>query len=274
MTPGVTVIEPQSGWSGLNLGELWTHRELVYFLAWREIKVRYKQTALGATWAIIQPLFTMAIFSLFFGRLAKIPSDGVPYPLFAFVGLVPWMFFANSLNQVANSLVNSAHLVGKIYFPRLSIPVSTVLAAMVDFGVAFSMVVVLMFYYGFAPTGRTLWLPLLFVLALGTSLGMGLWLSALNVRYRDVRYVVPFLTQLWMFATPIVYPVSLVPERWQFLYALNPMVGVVEGFRWSLLGTRQDPFPAVTISAVLSAVLLVTGAFYFRRMEQSFADTI
>jgi lipopolysaccharide transport system permease protein len=268
-----TVIEPPSGWMNLNLGELWAHRELVYFLVWREIKVRYKQTALGAAWAIMQPLFTMLIFSLFFGRLAKMPSDGAPYPVFVLVALVPWTFFANGMGQAANSLVNSANLVGKIYFPRLAVPIGSVLAALVDFAVAFSLVAVALAWYRIMPSAAMLALPFLVLLVLTLALGTGFWLAALNVEYRDIRYVVPFLTQLWMFATPIAYPSSLLPEKWRILYGLNPMVGVIEGFRWAMLGTG-DPAGVLAVSAGIAVVLLVSGAYYFRRMEQGFADVI
>lgn len=269
----ITVIEPPSGWMDLNLGELWAHRELVYFLVWREIKVRYKQTALGAAWAIMQPLFTMVIFSLFFGRLAKMPSDGAPYPVFVLVALVPWTFFANGMGQAANSLVNSANLVGKIYFPRLAVPIGSVLAALVDFAVAFSLVAIAIAWYRIPLTTNLLALPLLVLLVLTLALGIGFWLAALNVEYRDIRYIVPFLTQLWMFATPIAYPSSLLSEKWRMLYGLNPMVGVVEGFRWAVLGTG-NPGSVLAVSAAMGLVLLVSGAYYFRRMEQGFADVI
>jgi lipopolysaccharide transport system permease protein len=271
--PIITVIEPPSGWTAVNFSELWVHRELVYFLVWREIKVRYKQTALGAAWAIVQPLFTMLIFSLFFGRLAKMPSDGVPYPIFVLVALVPWTFFANGLGQAANSLVNSANLVSKIYFPRLAVPIGSVLAALVDFAVAFSLVAIALVWYGIRPGVALLWLPVFVLLTLALALGVGFWLSALNVEYRDIRYVVPFMTQLWMFATPIAYPSSLLSDKWRIVYGLNPMVGIIEGFRWSLLGTG-NPGPTLGISVAIAALLLISGAFYFRRMEQAFADVI
>jgi len=268
------VIEPSRGWIGLRLRELWEYRELLYFLVWRDIKVRYKQTALGAAWAIIQPLFSMIIFSLFFGKLAKMPSDGIPYPIFAYAGLVPWTFFANGLSQSANSLVDSANLIRKIYFPRLTIPIANVLAGLVDFALAFSVLLGMMMWYRIYPTERLLWLPLFLFLALVTALAVGLWLSVLNVEYRDVRYTVPFITQFWMFATPIVYPSSLLKEPWRTIYGLNPMVGVVEGFRWALLGTKTAPGPAIAVSAGAALLLLVGGAFYFRRMEKTFADVV
>jgi lipopolysaccharide transport system permease protein len=270
----VLVIEPSRGWVSLNLRELWEYRELLYFLTWRDIKVRYKQTALGAAWAIIQPLFTMLVFSLFFGRLAKIPSDGIPYPLFSLAALVPWTFFANGLTQSSNSLVGSSNLITKVYFPRLAIPISTILSGVVDFFFAFLVLVAMMFYYRVAPGANTPWLVLFLLLALATSLGVGLWLSALNVEYRDVRYVVPFLVQFWMFATPIAYPSTLLPEKWRTLYGLNPMAGVIEGFRWALLGAKTQPGPMLAVSSMAALVILVTGAFYFRRMEKTFADVV
>jgi homopolymeric O-antigen transport system permease protein len=267
-------IKPSKGWVSLKLGELWQYRELLYFLIWRDIKVRYKQTALGAAWAIIQPVMTMVVFSLFFGKLGKIPSDGVPYPIFSFAALVPWTFFANGLTQSSNSLVGSSNLITKVYFPRLAIPMGTVLSGLLDFMLAFIVLLAMMLYYGITPTLNTLWLPLFLLLAVVTSLGVGLWLSALNVEYRDVRYVVPFLTQFWMLATPIAYPSSLLHEPWRTIYGLNPMVGVVEGFRWALLGTRMAPGPIIASSSVAAVVILVSGAFYFRRMEKTFADVV
>lgn len=270
----VTRIRPSQGWVSLKFDELWKYRELLYFLAWRDIKVRYKQTALGATWAIIQPLMTMVVFSLFFGRLAGIPSDGIPYPIFSYAALVPWSFFAGGLNNAANSLVGSANLIKKVYFPRLAIPIATVLARVIDFVFAFVVLLGMMLFYGMTPTVTIVWLPLLLLLALVTSLGVGLWLSALNVQFRDVHYMIPFITQFWMFATPIAYPSSLLAEPWRTLYGLNPMVGVVEGFRWALLGTDTAPGLIVTVSALAAIGLLVSGAYYFRRMEKSFADVV
>jgi lipopolysaccharide transport system permease protein len=267
-------IAPSKGWVSLKLKELWEYRELLYFLIWRDLKVRYKQTALGAAWAIIQPFFTMVVFSLFFGKLAKVPSDGVPYPIFSFTALVPWTFFANGLTQSSNSLVGSANLITKVYFPRLTIPIASVLSGIVDFVLAFVVLLGMMLYYGIVPTVNVLWLPLFLLLALIASLGVGLWLSALNVEYRDVRYVVPFITQFWLFVTPIAYPSSLLPEPWRTLYGLNPMVGVVEGFRWALLGTKTAPGPIIAVSSTAALVILVTGAFYFRRMEKTFADIV
>jgi lipopolysaccharide transport system permease protein len=267
-------IQPSRGWVSLKLKELWEYRELLYFLIWRDIKVRYKQTALGATWAIIQPFFTMVVFSLFFGRLAKVPSDGIPYPIFSFAALVPWTFFANGLSQSSNSLVGSANLITKVYFPRLTIPLASVLSGVVDFALAFVVLLGMMFFYRMAPTVNILWLPLFLLLALITSLGVGLWLSALNVEYRDVRYVVPFITQFWLFVTPIAYPSSLLNQPWRTIYGLNPMVGVVEGFRWALLGTKTAPGPIIAVSSTAAVIILVTGAFYFRRMEKTFADIV
>jgi len=268
------VIRPSRGWVSLKLGELWEYRELLYFLVWRDVKVRYKQTALGAAWAVIQPFFTMVVFAIFFGRLAKIPSDGIPYPIFAYAALVPWTFFANGLTQSSNSLVGSANLITKVYFPRLTIPIATVLSGVVDFVIAFVVLLGMMGYYGLLPTLNVVWLPLFLLLALATSLGVGLWLSALNVEYRDVRYVVPFLTQFWLFATPIAYPSSLLHEPWRTIYGLNPMVGVVEGFRWALLGAETVPGPIVAVSSLAALIILVGGAFYFRRMEKTFADVV
>jgi lipopolysaccharide transport system permease protein len=267
-------IEPSTGWVSLRLRELWEYRELLFFLVWRDIKVRYKQTALGAAWAIIQPFFTMIVFSLFFGRLAKVPSDGIPYPVFSYAALVPWTFFANGLSESSNSLVSSSNLIKKIYFPRLTIPIATVLAGAVDFVIAFAVLILMMFYYGITPTLNTLWLPLFVLLAFIASLGTGLWLSAMNVKFRDVRYVVPFIVQFWMFATPIAYPSSLLSEPWRTIYGLNPMVGVVEGFRWALLGTETRPQGVVALSAAAALLILVGGAFYFRRMEKMFADVV
>jgi lipopolysaccharide transport system permease protein len=269
-----TRIKPSNGWAWPKLRELWEYRELLFFFAWRDIKVRYRQTVMGALWAIIQPFFTMVIFSLFFGRLANVPSDGLPYPIFSYAALVPWTFFANALTQASNSLVFSANMIKKIYFPRLSLPMATVLAGVIDFVLAFLVLLGMMLFYGLIPTLNILWLPLFLLLALITSLGVSLWLSAMNVQFRDVRYTVPFLTQAWLFMTPIAYPSSLLSEPWRTLYGLNPMAGVVEGFRWALLGTDTEPGPMMIVSAVVALTLFVSGAFYFRRMEQSFADVL
>jgi lipopolysaccharide transport system permease protein len=270
----VTVIEPSRGWVSLRLRALWRSRELLYFLIWRDVKVRYKQTLLGAAWAILQPLLTMVVFSIFFGKLARMPSDGVPYPLFAYVALVPWTFFANGLILSSGSLVSNQTLLRKVYFPRLVIPISAVASGLIDFGIAFVVLLGLAARYGVTPTSHMLWLPALVLLALVTALGVGLWFAALNVLYRDIQYVVPFLVQVWLYATPIVYPSSLVPERWRTLYALNPMVGVVEGFRWALLGTGTAPGPMILVSAAAALALMIGGLFFFRRMEKSFSDVV
>jgi lipopolysaccharide transport system permease protein len=268
------VIEPKGGWTSLKLGELWEYRELLYFLAWRDIKVRYKEAALGASWAILQPLLSMLIFTLFFGRLAKVPSDGIPYPLFSFTALVPWTFFQTAVQQSSNSVVGSSNLISKVYFPRLAIPVATVMAAMVDFAISGLVLLGMLLYYHRAPTIQILFVPLFVLLAFFASLGLGLWLSALNVKYRDIRYVVPFLLQFWMFASPIVYPTSMLPARWRTLYALNPMVGVIDGMRWSLLGTHTAPGPVVAVSALTTLLGALGGALYFRSMENRFADIV
>jgi lipopolysaccharide transport system permease protein len=273
-TPPAIRIEPSRGWVSLRLGELWQYRELLYFLVWRDVKVRYKQTLLGASWAIIQPFFTMVVFSLFFGRLAKIPSDGVPYPIFSFAALVPWTFFATGLEQSSNSLVSSSNLIKKVYFPRLAVPTATVFSGVVDFALAFTILLGMMGFYGIAPTWNVVWLPFFFLMAMVTALGVGLWMSALNVQYRDVRYVVPFITQIWMFSTPVAYPSTLLGQPWRTVYGLNPMVGVIEGFRWALLGTNTVPGPMVAASAAAAVALLVSGAYYFRRMEKNFADLV
>lgn len=266
--------KPSKGWAWAKFRELWEYRELLFFLVWRDIKVRYKQTVLGAAWAIIQPFFTMVIFSLFFGRLANVPSDGLPYPVFSYAALVPWTFFATALTQASNSLVLSANMVKKIYFPRLTLPIATVLAGVIDFALAFVVLLAMMFYYDLPLTINMLWLPLFLLLALVTSLGVSLWLSAMNVQFRDVHYTIPFLTQAWLFATPIAYPSSLLSEPWRTLYGLNPMAGVVEGFRWALLGTDTAPGLMTMVSAVVALILFVGGALYFQRMEQSFADVL
>jgi lipopolysaccharide transport system permease protein len=268
------LIRPTRGWISLGLDDLWDHRELLLFFVWRDIKVRYKQTVLGAAWAIIQPLTTMMVFSLFFGRLAKMPSDGIPYPIFSYAALVPWTFFASGLTQSANSLVGSANLIKKVYFPRLAIPIASVLSEGIDFVLAFLVLIIMMLFYGIVPTANIVWLPAFVLLALVSALGVGLWLSALNVQFRDVRYVLPFITQFWMFATPIAYPSSLLSQPWRTVYGLNPMVGVVEGFRWALLGTTTGPGPIVGVSVVMAIALLVTGAIQFRRMERNFADVV
>ncbi len=271
---GVTVIRPVRGWVSLRLTEVWRYRELLYFLTWRDVKVRYKQTVLGAAWAIIQPFFTMVVFSLIFGRLAKIPSDGIPYPIFSFAALVPWTLFATGLAQSSNSLVGQQNLIKKVYFPRLIIPISAILSGLVDFVIAFGVLLLMMLCYGIMPTLNIVFLPFLLLLAMTTSLGVGMWLSALNVQFRDVRYTVPFITQFWLFATPIAYPSSLLPEPWRTAYGINPMVGVVEGFRWALLRTDTRPGPVIAVSSTAAILLLLTGAYYFRRLERTFADVV
>ena len=270
----VVIIEPSKGWLHLNLRELLAYRELAFFLAWRDVKVRYRQTVLGALWAILQPVVTMLIFSLFLGRLAKVPSDGVPYPIFAYTALVPWTLFATGLTQASNSLVSGAHLLRKVYFPRLVMPIASVLVGLVDFILAFTVLIVMMMLYGFVPTPAALIIPALLLLTVMTSLGAGLWLAAFNVRFRDVRYIIPFLVEIWMLATPIAYPSSLLSPSWRQVYAINPMVGVVEGFRWALLGTGTTPGPMMLVSSIASASLLVSGVFVFRRMERNLADVV
>lgn len=268
----ITHIKSSKGWASLQLSDLWEYRELLYFLTWRDIKVRYKQTVLGAGWAIIQPVFTMVIFSVFFGWLGKLPSDGVPYPVFSYSALVPWTFFAHGLIHVANSLVEDANLLKKVYFPRLVIPISAVMSGLVDFILAFVVLLGILLYFGIVPTINIVWLPLFLLLALVTSLGVGLWLSAMNVQFRDVRYTLPFLTQFWLFATPIAYPSSLLSEPWRTLYGINPMVGVVEGFRWALLGVDTAPGPIIIVSSLVAVALIMSGTLYFRRLENTFAD--
>ena len=270
-----TVIEPTRGWAPLKLSELWEYREVLYFLIWRDLKLRYRQTLIGAAWAIIQPFVTMVVFSIFFGRLAKVPSDGVPYPVFAFAALVPWTFFAKALTQSADSLVNSGHLITKVYFPRLILPMARVLSTLPDLGFSFVILLGMVWWYGLLQGGQALlWLPALAALALTTALGIGLWLSSLNVKYRDIQHAVPFLIQLGLFATPIAYPSSLLQEPWRTIYSLNPMVGVVEGFRWGLLGSGAAPGPMLLTSTLASLTVLVTGAFFFRRVERTFADVV
>lgn len=271
----VTVIEPSRGWVPLKLRDLWEYREILYFLVWRDIKVRYRQTVIGAVWAVIQPLMTMVVFSVFLGGLAKVPSDGVPYPIFAFAALVPWAFFASGLTLSANSLVASGHLITKVYFPRLLVPLGRVLSVLPDIGLSFAVLIAMVFWYGFLRLDAgLLWLPVLALLALITAFGVGLWLSALNVQYRDVQHAVPFLVQIWFFATPIAYPASLLQEPWRTIYGLNPLVGVVEGFRWALLGSGRPPGLPLILSTVAALLLLVSGAFFFRRVERTFADVV
>ncbi len=270
----VTVIRPSAGWVPLDLTELWAYRELLYFLTWRDIKVRYKQTALGAAWAILQPVLTMVVFTVVFGKLAKIPSDGLPYPVFSFCALLPWQLFSYALSQASNSLVGSQNLITKVYFPRLIIPLSSVLAGLVDFAIAFVILLALMAGYGVRPGWQVVFLPLFVLFAMVAALAVGLWLSALNVEYRDVRYTIPFLTQFWLYASPVAYSSTLVPARWRVLFGLNPMAGVIDGFRWALTGRTSAPGPMTIVSAVVVLALLAGGLYYFRRMEKTFADVV
>jgi lipopolysaccharide transport system permease protein len=267
-------IRPSKGWVGLGLRDLWAYRELLYFLTWRDIKVRYKQTVLGASWAIIQPLFTMLLFTLFFGKLAQLPSDGIPYPIFAYAGLLPWTFFSNAVTNSGNSLVGSSNLITKVYFPRMIIPGAAVGAGLVDFAIAFVVLVGLMIYYGVALTTKLLALPFLLVLTTLLALGVGMWTSALNVRYRDIRYALPFVIQLWMFASPIIYPASLMPQKWRWVLRLNPLTGIIEGYRSSLLGRTPFDWPSLGISTMITLAILVYSAYSFRRMEKTFADIV
>lgn len=267
-------IQPSHGWRALDLRELWRYRDLVYFLAWRDVKVRYKQTALGVAWALLQPLVAMGIFTLFFGVLIKVPSDGLPYALFAYTGLLPWTYFANAASNASGSLVANTNLVSKVYFPRLAIPLSSVLAGLIDLAVGLGLFLLLLVAFGVTPTPNLVWVPAFVALTMLTALSVGVWLSALDVEYRDVRYAIPFLIQVWMFATPVVYPASVVPEQYRALYGLNPMAGVVEGFRWALLGQRDAPGPLLAVSVGVMVLTLVSGLFYFRRMERTFADVI
>src|SRR5437773_3786131 len=267
----VVIIQPTKGLFCLDLDAVWPYRELLYFLIWRDIKVRYKQTVIGAGWAICQPLMTMVIFTIVFGNFAKIPSDGLPYPIFAYTALLPWNFFAQALGRSGISLVGSANLITKVYFPRLIIPIAAAVASIVDFAIAFVILLGMVIWFGIAPSWGMLALPLFLLLTLVTALSVGLWLSALNVRYRDVGHIIPFLIQFWMYASPVVYPVSLVPEKWRLLYSLNPMAGVIAGFRWGL-GNAHPAFDVMAVSAFMLLILLFGGVVYFKRMERTFAD--
>jgi lipopolysaccharide transport system permease protein len=269
-----TRIEPSKGWISLGLRDLWQYRELLFFLAWRDIKVRYKQTALGAAWAVIQPLFTMLVFTLFFGRLAKVPSDGIPYPLFSYTALLPWQLFAYALTESSNSVVANERLITKVYFPRLIVPLASILSGLVDFVIAFTLVIGMMVWYGVRPTWAVLTLPFFVIFTMMTALGVGLWFSALNVQYRDVRHTLTFIVQFWLIASPVAYSSTLVPARWRPLYGLNPMAGVIEGFRWALLGKAQAPGTMLCVSVVVVAIVLVGGLYYYRRMEKTFADVV
>jgi lipopolysaccharide transport system permease protein len=270
----VTIIGPSGRLVSLNLGDVWEFRELLYFLVWRDVKVRYKQTALGAAWAVLQPVMTMLVFTVFFGRLGKIPSDGIPYPVFAYTALLPWQLFAFALAESSNSLVGNQNLIQKVYFPRLVVPIAAVLGGLVDFAISFLVLLGLMAYYGVRPGPQIVALPLFTLFVVATALAVGLWLSALNVEFRDVRYTIPFLTQFWLFATPVAYPSSLVPEKWRTVFGLNPMAGVVEGFRWTLLGKSEGPGAMLLVSVLAVVVLLIGGLVYFRRMERTFADVV
>ncbi len=268
------VIEPRKGIFELDLGAVWEYRELLYFLVWRNVKVRYKQTVVGAGWVILQPLITMMIFTVVFRYMSKIPSDGLPYPIFAYTALLPWTYFAQALGRSGGGLVGNANLISKVYFPRLLIPLASVVTPVVDFLLSFVILLGLMVWYGITPTWGVLALPLFLLLALMTALSVGLFLSALNVKYRDVGYVIPFMIQFWMYASPVIYPVSLVPERWRLLYSLNPMVGVIEGFRWDMLGNKYPDFGVMAVSVLVVLVLLIAGLIYFKHMERTFADII
>lgn len=274
--PTTVYIKPSTGIAALNLGDLWTYRELVFFMIWRDIKVRYKQTMLGALWAVIQPVMLMLVFTFIFGTVAKLPTDGnIPYPIFSYTALLPWGLFVAALNQASRSLTTNQNMITKIYFPRLILPLSSVLAGLVDFAIASVILIGLMFYYKVTPAWNILWtLPFFLLLAIITALGVALWLSAINVRYRDVNYVLPFLTQFWQFATPVGYSAAIISPKWQLAYSLNPMAGVVNGFRWALLGVGNGPDAALWISMGISIVILISGLFYFRSMEKTFADTI
>lgn len=269
----ILIVEPHRGVAALRLSDVWAYRELLYFLAWRNVKVRYKQTILGVAWAGIQPLFTMVVFSIVFGKLGEIPSDGLPYPIFSFVALVPWQLFTNSLNSSSQSLVGGAGLITKVYFPRLVIPLSSVLPGLMDFAVAFGILLILMFYYGIMPTVRVVFLPGFIAMAVMSALAVGLWLAVLNVKYRDVRHALPFFTQLGLFVSPVAYPSSMIPTQWQWLYGLNPMAGVIEGFRWALLGS-SPPMQTIYVSIFLTIIVLVGGLYYFCRSEKVIADVI
>ena len=267
-------IEPTSGSVGATLKELWEFRELLFFLVWRDVKVLYKQTAIGAAWAVIQPVLTMLIFTLVFGRFAKIPSDGVPYPIFTYVALLPWMYFAKALNQSTLSLVSNSNLITKVYFPRVMLPMAAMLAGLVDFALSFGVLLAMMLWYGIAPNASIVFLPVLVFQMMATALSVSLWLSAINVRYRDVGQAMPFLIQIWMFASPVAYPTNLVPENWRLLYSFNPMAGVIEGFRWALLGKQAPELLPIAVSALVVAALLLSGLFFFKRMEKTFADVV
>lgn len=268
------LIEPEKGWVPVNLREIWRFRELLYFLAWRDVKVKYKQTALGVIWAVLQPVLAMLIFSVIFGRFASIPSDGIPYPIFVFIGLLPWNYFAAVLGQSTTSLVAGSNLISKVYFPRLIIPASSAIAALIDLLIGFAVLVVMMLWYGVELSPGILLVPVLVFITLMNAVGFGIWFSALNVRYRDIQYAIPFLIQIWMFATPVIYPASLVGEKWGWLLMLNPMGGVIEAFRPAVFGHQPMPWQGLLISAFMGLLVFVSGVFYFRRVERHFADVI
>lgn len=272
--PETIHIRPSTGLAALNLGDLWTYRELVLFMIWRDVKVRYKQTLLGAAWAVIQPVLTMLVFNFVFGTVAKVPSEGLPYPVFAYAALLPWGLFTAALNTASRSLTTNQNMITKIYFPRLVLPLASVLGGLVDFAIAFLILIALMLYYHISPTAAVWTLPLFLILSLVTALGVSLWLSAINVQYRDVNYVLPFLTQFWLFLTPVAYSAKIISAKWQAVYSLNPMAGVVNGFRWALLGTKTGPDLNMAVSVAISVIVLISGLFYFRSMERTFADTI
>ena len=272
--PTTIYIKPSTGLAALNLRDLWTYRELIFFMVWRDIKVRYKQTMLGAAWAVIQPVLTMLVFNFVFGTVAKVPTEGIPYPIFSYTALLPWGLFTAALNTASRSLTSNQNMVTKIYFPRLVLPLASVLGGLVDFAIAFVILVVLMVYYRVTPTVSIWTLPLFLLLTIVTALGVALWLSAINVQYRDVNYVLPFLTQFWLFITPVAYSAKVISDKWQVVYSLNPMAGVVNGFRWALLGTDTGPNLNMAVSVGIALIFLITGLFYFRSMERTFADTI
>jgi lipopolysaccharide transport system permease protein len=273
--PELVTIKPVKGWVPLNLKDLWHYRELIYFLTWRDLKVRYKQSVLGVLWALLKPFMNMVVFTIFFGQLAKIPSDGIPYPIFSYTGLLPWGFFAAALEVSARSMLQSGGMVSKIYFPRIIVPLSSVFANLVDFLIAFTILIGMMIYYQITPTINTLWLPVFILLAMITAIGVGLWFSALLVMYRDVNYMLPFITEIWKFVSPVVYSATLIPANWQWLYSINPMAGVVTGFRWALLGQPETiSFSSLAISGAISLIIFISGLYFFRRMERVFADMI
>ncbi len=272
--PETIFIKPSTGLTALNLRDLWIYRELIFFMIWRDIKVRYKQTMLGAAWAVIQPVLTMLVFNFIFGTVAKVNTEGIPYPIFSYTALLPWGLFTGALNTASRSLTSNTNMITKIYFPRLVLPLSSVLGGLVDFAIAFVILIVMMIYYKVSPTVAVWWLPLFLLLTIITALGVALWLSAINVQYRDVNYVLPFLTQFWLFLTPVAYSAKVISAKWQVVYSLNPMAGVVNGFRWALLGTNSGPNLNMAVSVGISVFILISGLFYFRSMERTFADTI